>query len=508
VSLRLLYLIFVRLLGWLMLLSRSSASKHAELLVLRHEVTVLRRANPKPRLDWADRAVLAALAGLLPQVLRGHRLVTPSTIMRWHRRLVSKKWTYPTPGGRPPLDGAIVMLIERIATENKNWGYKRILRGSRSRPVPLTWVISVAGWQACSCAVSLRLLYVVFLQLLTLLLVLGRSSTSKDVELLVLHHHKVAVLRRANPKPHRDWADRAVFAALVRRLPQMLRRHRWVTPDTILRWHRRLVATMWTYPTRVGRPPVEDAVAVLIERMARENPSGGYQRIPGKLLTLGHRGGASTIRRVLQRLQIPPAPLPDTTRPGGQFLRTPASTLWACDFFPGDSHGDAPAGLGVLHLGDAQPIGTSAGHDHSSQRPTDHPTDPQPREGPGRSPHPGPIPPPRPGQPVHRLLRRCSADGGIHRVRIAPRRPRATCLAERCIRTVPAELTDRMLIVSQRHLRVVLHEYVHHDNGRPSPPRPRPSPTPTTHPVADLRHERITRRPLLGDLINEYKRSA
>jgi putative transposase len=126
VSSRLLYLIFARLLGWLMLLSRSSASKHAELLVLRHEVTGLRRANPKPRLDWADRTVLAALAGLLPKVLRGHRLVTPSTVMRWHRRLVSKKWTYPTPVGRPPLDGAIVMLIERIATENKNWGYKRI----------------------------------------------------------------------------------------------------------------------------------------------------------------------------------------------------------------------------------------------------------------------------------------------------------------------------------------------------------------------------------------------
>ena len=127
---------------------------------------------------------------------------------------------------------------------------------------------------------SLRLLYLIFLQLLHLLLLLGRSSASKDVELLVLRH-EVAVLRRANPKPRLDWADRAVFAALVRRLPQMLRRHRLVTPGTILRWHRRLIAKKWTYPHRVGRPPVEDAVAVLIERMTREHQSWGYQRIQG-----------------------------------------------------------------------------------------------------------------------------------------------------------------------------------------------------------------------------------
>ncbi len=154
---------------------------------------------------------------------------------------------------------------------------------------------------------SLRLLYLIFLQLLNLLLLLGRSSASKDVELLVLRH-EVAVLRRVNPKPRLDWADRAVFAALVWRLPQMLRGHRLVTPGTILRWHRRLVAKKWTYPNRVGRPPVEDAVASLIERMARENQSWGYQRIQGELLKLGHRVGASTIRRVLQRLRIPPAP--------------------------------------------------------------------------------------------------------------------------------------------------------------------------------------------------------
>ena len=111
----------LRLLGCLMLLGRASSSKDIELLVLRHEVAVLRRTNPTPRLDSADRALFAALIRRLPAALRGHRLVTPATVLRWHRRLVTKKWTYPNRSGRPPLDDTIATLIARLARENPTW---------------------------------------------------------------------------------------------------------------------------------------------------------------------------------------------------------------------------------------------------------------------------------------------------------------------------------------------------------------------------------------------------
>jgi hypothetical protein len=176
--------------------------------------------------------------------------------------------------------------------------------------------------------VSLRLLYLIFRQVLGLVLLLGRTSGTRDIELLMLRH-EIAALRRTNRQPRLDWADRAVFAALARRLPRALRCHRLVTPDTILRWHRRLVRRQWTYPNRTGRPPINDVLAVLVVRMARENPRWGYIRLQGELLKLGHRIGASTIRRILKRHRIPPAPSRRTDTSWRQFLRTQATSMLA-----------------------------------------------------------------------------------------------------------------------------------------------------------------------------------
>jgi transposase InsO family protein len=355
--------------------------------------------------------------------------------------------------------------------------------------------------------VSFRLLYLIFDRLLGWLLLLSRTPASKDIELLVLRH-EVAVLRRANPKPHLDWADRAVFTALIRRLPQVLRGHRLITPGTILRWHRRLIAKKWTYPNRSGRPPIDDAIAALIERMASENQTWGYKRIQGELLKLGHRVGASTIRRILKLRRISPAPSRHTDTTWRQFLRTQASTMLAVDFF----HVDCAVTLKRIYVFFVLEVGSRYVHILGA---TSHPTGAWTTQQARNllmdlADHAATfrfLVRDRAGQ-FATSFDAVLADAGIDTVKIPPRCPRANCFAERFVLTARTELTNRMLIFGERHLRTVLAEYGAHYNGR----RPHRAlellPPRSDHPTADLGYERIRRRSVLGGLINEYERAA
>jgi len=357
----------------------------------------------------------------------------------------------------------------------------------------------------------LSVVYAVAQRLFALVIVRGRGEASKDVELLVLRH-EVAVLRRQVARPRLRPADRLVLAALTRLLPRSLWRSRIVTPGTLLRWHRMLVARRWTYPAtrrKAGRLPTAKLIRELVCRLARENPTWGYRRIHGELVGLGYTVCPSTVWNLLRAAGLNPAPRRDgpTWR---EFCTAQAKAMLACDF----AHVDTVL-LRRIYLFFVIELDTRRVHLLGVTR---HPT----------------------GEWVTQTARNFVSDlgeradgfrflirdrdakftaafdavftgAGIQVLRSPVRAPRANAFAERWIGTLRRECLDRILIVGERHLRAVLTDFVDHYNSH-RPHRSLGQRPPDGHddairagPAPDAR---IERKELLGGLINEYQRAA
>jgi putative transposase len=184
--------------------------------------------------------------------------------------------------------------------------------------------------------VSWSVPYLVLGRILQFLILLARGDRAKEVEILVLRH-QVAVLRRRVNRPDLGDGDRVVLAALSRLLPRRSWGIFFVTPATLLRWHRNLVDRKWTYPRkRPGRPSTRKDIRDAVLRLARENPTWGYQRISGELAGAGIHVPPSTVRDILKRAALDPAP----RRSGpswSEFLKVQAEGIIACDLFHVDT---------------------------------------------------------------------------------------------------------------------------------------------------------------------------
>jgi hypothetical protein len=354
-----------------------------------------------------------------------------------------------------------------------------------------------------------KLAYLTLCRSIQLLVLLARGEAAKDLEILVLRH-QLTVLRRQVPRPKLEPADRALLAAVSRILP----RARWscflVQPDTLLGWHRRLVAGAWTHPRgQTGRPPLDQEVQQLIVCLGRENPRWGYQRIQGELLHLGVRVSATAIRSTLRRHRLDPAPR-RTTSTWRTFLRQQGAGIIACDFFTVDT-----VWLRRLYVLFFIEVDTRRVHLAGiTTNPNGLWVTQQARnlllvlEERGRR--------------VRVLVRDrdakfcrgfddmfCSEDA---KVLVTPlQAPNANAHAERWIRTVRAECLDWLLIVGRGHLEEVLRVYVEHYNrhrAHRALQLKAPDPAAGLPFVDEGRDGGVHRRDLLGGLLHEYWRAA
>jgi putative transposase len=354
-----------------------------------------------------------------------------------------------------------------------------------------------------------KLAYLTLCRSIQLLALLARGDAAKDLEILVLRH-QLTVLRRQVPRPKLQPADRALLAAVSRVLP----RAHWscflVKPETLLRWHRRLVAGAWTYPHRqTGRPPLDQKVQQLIVRLARENPRWGYQRIQDELLHLGVRVSATAIRTTLRRHSLDPAPRRTATT-WRAFLRQQAAGIVACDFFTADT-----VWLRRLYVLFFIELDTRRVHLAGV---TAHPDSTWVTQQArnlllvlGER-----------GRQVRFLLRDrdakfCRSFDDVFRsegaqVLVTPvRAPTANAYAERWVGTVRAECLDWLLLIGRSHLEQVLRVYIQHYNRhRPhralqlqAPDRPAQLTV-----VGQGQDGAVLRRDLLGGLLHEYRRAA
>jgi putative transposase len=350
--------------------------------------------------------------------------------------------------------------------------------------------------------------YLAFRWLLQLILLRPRSAEFKELEIVVLRH-QLAVLRRQADRPQLTTTDRVFLAAASRLLPRSHWRSFLVTPTTLLRWHRRLVARRWTYTGRRGRPPIGGEIRALVLRLARENPRWGYQRIVGELNGLGFVVSATTVKKILHQAGLGPS----GSRGGlswRAFLRAQAQSMLAVDFFTVETM--SLQRLYVLffieldsrrvHLAGctANPTGTWV-----TQRARQFAWTLQDRPGSFRF-----LIRDRDSK-FTRDFDAVFASEGIRTIKTPVRAPKANATAERFVRTVRTECLDWLLIMNRRHLERVLRVFADHYNAhRPhralnlKPPDPAARKLRVLHPSTAP----VARQDRLGGLIHEYHATA